>query len=225
VLAIVPHWNDEFVDRSLRRTLTDDWGNMSPNYRLGEREALVVLAELPPPARYFGIQTNVFTREAQLNPNDPVYRLLNEHPRLKELQAIVFESSPNPSRRMLVASIGNSTNNVVIEQQSKENWGQQRFFVITPDEAMAAAMTNALAGVDGIEASQVFTEPVSPKLVRVGYGHQADDLITYIRYAMPNDNALGEQWRQQLPLTILRVRDKKGAMPGDRSISRNTRNG
>jgi hypothetical protein len=210
VLAIVPHWNDEFVDRSLRRTLTDDWGNMSPNYRLGEREALVVLAELPPPARYFGIQTNVFTREAQLNPNDPVYRLLNEHPRLKELQAIVFESSPNPSRRMLVASIGNSTNNVVIEQQSKENWGQQRFFVITPDEAMAAAMTNALAGVDGIEASQVFTEPVSPKLVRVGYGHQADDLITYIRYAMPNDNALGEQWRQQLPLTILRVRDKKG---------------
>lgn len=210
LLAVLPHWNDEFVDPKLHRTLTDDWGSMAPNYRLGEREALVVLAELPPPARYFGIQTNVFTREAKLNPNDPVYRLLNEHPKLKQLQSIVFVGSPNPDRRMLVASIGNSTNNVVIEQQSKDNWGQQRFFVITPDGAMAAAMTDALAGLEGVEANQVFTEPVSPKLVRAGYGREADDFITYIRYAMPNDVALGEQWREQLPLTILRVRDTKG---------------
>jgi hypothetical protein len=209
-LAVLPHWSDEFVDQSLHRTLTDDWGNMAPNYRLGEREALVVLAELPPPARYFGIQTNVFTREAKLSPGDPVYRLLNEHPRLKELQSIVFVSSPNPDRRMLVASVGNSTNNVVIEQQSKDNWGQQRFFVVTGDEAMATAMTGALAGLEDVEANQVFTEPVSPKLVRLGYGREADDLITYIRYSMPNDIALGDQWRAQLPIAILRVRDAKG---------------
>lgn len=210
VLAMLPHWNDEFVDPRLHRTLTDDWANMSPNYRLGEREAVVVLAKLPPPARYFGIQTNVFTREAELNPNDPVYRLLNEHPALKELQSIVFLASPNPERRMLVASIGNSTNNVVIEQQSKENWSRERFFVVTSDEAMAEAMTQALAQVEGVEANQVFTEPVSPKLARVGYGRQADDFITYIRYSMPNDIVLGKQWRDQLPLTVLRVRDTKG---------------
>jgi hypothetical protein len=210
VLAMLPHWNDEFVDPGLHRTLTDDWGDMSPSYRLGEREALVVLAELPPPARYFGIQTNVFTRQAELNPDDPVYRLLNEHPQLKDLAAIIFVGSPNPDRRMLVASIGNSTNNVVIEQQSKENWSQQRFFVVTPDEDMAAAMADALAGLEDVEANQVFTEPVSPKLVRLGYGREADDFITYIRYSMPNDVELGEQWRGQLPLTILRVRDTTG---------------
>ncbi len=210
VLAMLPHWNDEFVDTSLHRTLTDDWGNVTPNYRLGEREALVVMAELPPPARYFGIQTNVFTREADLNPNDPVYRLLGEHPAVKDLREIIFLASPNPERRMLVASIGNSVNNVVIEQQSKENWGQHRFVVITPDEAMATAMTDTLAGLESVEANQVFTEPVSPKLVRLGYDSQADDFITYIRYSMPNDIALGEQWREQLPLTILRVRDSKG---------------
>ena len=44
---------------------------------------------------------------------------------------------------------------------------------------------------------------VSPDLVNVGYGPQADDLITYIRYSMPNDLALGEQWRKQLPLTVV----------------------
>lgn len=211
VLAMLPRWDDEFVDPGLHRTLTDDWGNIAPNYRLGEREALVVLAELPPPARYFGIQTNVFTRQVELNPNDPVYRLLNQSPQLKDLQAIIFVAPPDPGRRMLVASIGNSTNNVVIEQQSKENWGQQRFFVITPDEAMSAEMTNVLAGLEGVEANHVFTEPVSPNLVRLGYGRGADDFITYIRYSMPNDVALGEQWRAQLPLTVLRVRDMKGS--------------
>ena len=44
---------------------------------------------------------------------------------------------------MMVASIGDTINNVVIEEQSKESWGQQRFFVITPDEDMANAMTDA----------------------------------------------------------------------------------
>ncbi len=41
-------------------------------------------------------------------------------------------------------------------------------------------------------------------------GLEADDFVTYIRYSMPNDPTLGEQWREQLPLTILRVRDLKG---------------
>lgn len=207
VMAVLPHWDDEFVDQSLHHALIAGQRNMTPNYRLGEREALVVMAELPPPARYFGIQSNVFTREAGLNKIDSVYSILEQAP---DLQAIVFRTSPNPDRMMMVASIGNSTNNVVIEEQSKENWGQQRFFVITPDKWMADAMTEALTKLEGVEATHVFTEPVSPFLVNVGYGPEADDLITYIRYSMPNDAALGEQWRKQLPLTILRVRD-----PGD----------
>jgi hypothetical protein len=61
------------------------------------------LAEIPPPARYFGIQTNVFTRDESLNENDPVYQLLEAAP---DLQAIIFGASPNPDRMLLVASIG-----------------------------------------------------------------------------------------------------------------------
>lgn len=204
VLAMLPHWNDEFVDQKLHHLLAAGQRNMTPTYRLGEREALVILAEMPPPARYFGIATNVFTREDNLNENDPVYQILEAEP---ALQAIIFGDLPNPDRRMLFASIGNSANNVTIEQQSGENWGQQRFFVVSPDEDMAAAMTEALAGLEGVEADQVFVEPVSPYLVRVGYAPEADDLITYIRYSMPNDVELGEQWRKELPLTILRVRE------------------
>ncbi len=206
VMAFVPPWKDEFVDQSLKHALTQARKGMNPNYRLGEREALVILAELPPPARYFGIGTNVFTREDELDPFDPIYQIL-DRPETQNLKEIIFGGSPNPDRMMMIASIGDTINNVVIEDQTKENWGQQRFFVITPDEEMADAMTDALAGLEGIEANQVFTERVSPDLVRLGYGPEADDFITYIRYSMPNDIALGELWREQLPLTILRVRD------------------
>jgi hypothetical protein len=208
VIAVVPQWKDEFVDRSLRHTLMAAQRNMVPNYRLAGREALVVVAELPPAARYFGLGTNVFTREATLNENDPIYQRVTD----PQLRSILFAVSPNPARMMMVASIGNSINNVVIEQESGAAFGEQRYFIITPDESVADALTAAL-GRAGVPSAHVFTEPVSPDLVRVGLGPDADDLITYIRYAMPADEALGEQWRERLPLTILRVRDTRGGDP------------
>jgi hypothetical protein len=210
VIAVVPPWKDEYVDGSLRHTLMAAQRNMIPNYRLDEREALVVVAEMPPPARYFGIGTNVFTRVATLNEADPIYQRVTD----PQLRSILFGMSPNPSRMMLVASIGNSINNVVIEQQADAAFDQPRYFIITPDVSMAAAVTAAL-GRAGVPSAHVFTEPVSPDLVRVGLGSEADDLITYIRYAMPDNEVLGEQWRERLPLTILRVRDPIGTVPTD----------
>jgi len=206
-LAFLPHWKDEFADQSLHHALTEARRGMSANYRLGEREALVVLAELPPAARYFGIQTNVFTRETSLNPADPIYQSVSD----PLLRGILFGTSPNPSRMMMVASIGNSTNNVVIQGQSEAVWGQQRFFVITSDAGMADAMTEALEKA-GVDKDHVFTEPVSRDLVRLGYDPAADDLITYIRYALPDDPEQGDQWRKQLPLTVLRVRGEGGPL-------------
>jgi hypothetical protein len=209
-LAIVPQWKDEFADQRMQHALTQARRNMSAIYRLDRQEALVVLAELPPPGKYFGIQTNVFTREAALNTNDPIYQLTSSLDPV--LQGILFGAAPDPTRRMMVASIGNSTNNVVIEQRTGQSWqaGQQRFFVITPDDGVAQEMTAALLRAGVASPNDVFTEPVAPALIRVGLDRDADDLITYIRYARPNDNAAGEQWRSQLPLTILRVRDASG---------------
>ena len=218
VLAIVPPWKNEFVDQSLQHTLIQGRQGMTPNYRLGEREALVVFAELPPPARYFGLGTNVFTRKTTLNEDDPVYEKLSS-PQTQDLREIIFGFSPNPERMMMIASIGDTINNVVIEKQSKENWGQQRFFVITPDEDMAESMLKTFDAV-GVDPSHVLTERLgfldrgdrkNPALIRLGYHSEADDFITYIRYSMPNDRDLGDQWRAQLPLTILRVRDPKGS--------------
>ena len=202
-LAVLPLWKDEYVDPRFHYILNDPPRGMAANHRLDPREALVIVAQLPPPARYFGIQSNVFTREAALNEDDPIYLGVTD-PLLK---SILFGVSPDPSRRMMVASIGNSTNNVVIERQTGQDpWNRPAYIVITSDDDMKAEMTDALVRA-GASWSDIFTEPVSPELVKLGLNRSADDLITYIRYAMPVDQAAGEQWRQELPLAILRVRD------------------
>ncbi len=106
-----------------------------------------------------------------------------------------------------MASIGNSINNVVIEKQTDQApWNRPAYFVITSDDGMKTEMTNALIAA-GASESDIFTETVAPQLVKLGLDHSADDLITYIRYSIPDDPVAGEQWRQQLPLAILRVRD------------------
>lgn len=203
VVAVVPPWKDEYVAQSFHHILNEPRRNMSASYRMDQREALVIVAQLPPPARYFGIQSNVFTREIAFNPDDPIFLKVTD----PLLRSILFGASPDPLRSMLVASIGNSTNNVVIEQQTqKAPWNRPAYIVITSDDGLKAEMTAALVKA-GASPSDIFTEPVSPELVRVGLDRSADDLITYIRYALPVDPAAGEQWRQELPLTILRVRD------------------
>jgi hypothetical protein len=204
-IAVLPRWHDEFEDLSLHHAIME----VQPNYRLDEREALVVLAQLPPPGRYFGLQTNVFTREVAFNEEDPFLPNVSHDPMLQD---ILFAGSPNPARRLLFSSIGNSINNVVIEDQSEAAFDQQRYFIITSDESMAEEITAALLRAD-VETNHVFTEPVSPYLVNVGLGPEADDLITYIRYALPEDAVAGQQWRERLPLTILRVRDTSGSAP------------
>ncbi|MDE3186197.1 MAG: hypothetical protein KGM96_01570 [Acidobacteriota bacterium] len=206
VLAVVPTWKDEYVEQKFHHLLNESLRNMNAIHRLDQREALVVVAQLPPEARYFGIGSNVFTREAAFDPNtttDPIYPKVTD----PLLRSILFGASPDPSRRMMVASIGNSTNNAVIEKQTGETpWSRPAYFVITSDADMEAEMINALEHA-GASSSDIFTEPVAPELVKLGLDRSADDLITYIRYSMPVDKVAGEQWRQTLPLTILRVRD------------------
>jgi hypothetical protein len=206
LIAVVPQWKEEFVDRRIQQAILQARRNMSATFRFDQREALVVLAEMPPPASYFGIATNVFTREAALNAKDPIFQKLENLPLL---QGMLFSPSPNPSRRMILASVGNTTNNVVMERESGSPWVKQRYFVISPDQDMAAAVTMALVRT-GVDAEDVFIEPVSPALVGVGLGAEKDDFFTYIRYALPEDSVAGEAWRKRLPLTILRVRASSG---------------
>ncbi len=203
IFPAVPLWPDEFVDEHLRNAFGPLPGDTWATHRFDPREALVIMGPLPPPGAYFGIQTYVYSREGSLNPSDPIFLSLTD----PVMRRILFSLSPNPARVLVFSSIGNSVNNVVIERRSGAAFDRQRAFIITPDDAMRRKITEALVHADIAERDEIFTEPVSPGLVRVGLGEHADDVMTLIRYAEPENAAAGERWRQHIPLIVLRIRD------------------
>jgi hypothetical protein len=203
VLATVPLWPNEYVDKDMKDLLgplADDHGW---THRIDQREAIVVLGVLPPAGRYFGLQPYIFTRQTQLNLEDPIYQTLTD----SFMKSVLFMASPNPSRPLVFSSLGDSINNVVIERQAGAAWDRQRFFIITSDARLGRDLSEALLRAGVPDRRHIFTAAVPPSLARLGLASAADDFMTVIRYAMPNDAAAGEQWRQQLPLAIFRVRD------------------
>ncbi len=199
----VPLWPDEHVDETLREVLGPMPGDTWVTHRLDEREALVVLALTPPQGAYYGLQTYVFSREDELNPNDPVFLGLTD----PIMRSVLFATAPDPARVLVFASLGNSNNHVVVQQASGAAFDQQRFFVITPDQVMERAVTESLLRAGVPDPDHILTEPISAEQARLGLGAGADDFMTLMRYALPADPDAGERWRQRLPMAVLRVRD------------------
>jgi hypothetical protein len=52
----------------------------------------------------------------------------------------------------------------------------------------------------------VFTEPTPPESGPLGLDAKANDFITLIRCAMPDNEHAGHAWWTNLPVTVLRVR-------------------
>ena len=199
--AMVP-WHDEFVDPATRKAFGAVRPGHSFLFRLDPREAIVIMAELPPPARYFGCQTYVFTRRGSINTSNPVYKFLSLlYP---EKLNLFFRLSPNPDRVLLFASLSNAINNVVIERQSGASFGLHRVFIITPDQSMDRMIRNFLTST-GVLSDTIFTEPI-PSSMNLGLGENADDFVVVMRYAMPESEEQGQWWREELPLTLIRVR-------------------
>lgn len=210
VIPTVPHWDDEFSDEHLK-DLLGPAGNEWWTYRLGEREALVVMGVLPPPGAYFSLLTYVFTREGPPDTSQPLYEKLTD----PFMRSMVFLTSPNPSRAIVFSSLDDANNDVVIARQSGAAFGAERYFVISPDAGLERDLTDALLRAGVPDRKQVFAERISPQIARIGLGSEADDFMSLIRYAEPQHQAAGDQWRQQLPFVVLRVRDTDAARPAD----------
>ncbi len=204
IIPTLPQWQDEFVDAHMKNMLGPVPDHEGWTYRLGEQEAIIILAKLPPPGRYFGMQSYVFSRDVSVNLTDSIYENLDD----VFMKSIIFMSSPNPSRQLLFSSIGDSINNVVIERQSGNAFDQQRFFIITANTTLAQELSDALLNAGVTDRQQIFIERISPGLARLGHTSASDDFMMLIRYALPTDEVAGDQWRKELPMTVLRVRNK-----------------
>ncbi len=115
VLVSLPPWEKEFIDPADDSAFGYD---IRAPYRLDPREAIVILGDMPPPAKYFGLQSYLFTRQGQYDKHSELYQFLISLNR-PELLAKFFTDVPQNHQRIIMsASLGNSINNVVIEQQS-----------------------------------------------------------------------------------------------------------
>lgn len=201
----IPSWLDEYVDPRLTNLFGPTPAGVNAVFRFDPREAIIILAQLPPPAAYFGLQTYEFTREGTINKSDPIYKLLGTLSPV--IQRLFFDYAPDPTRLRILASLGNATNNVVVANRSGASFGQQRYFITTPDQFMARAMTQYLRDAGVPDTNHIFVEPVS-SVFKVGLGKAAYDYLFLMRFALPDSQADGGAWRTNLPMVVLRVRDR-----------------
>jgi hypothetical protein len=201
-IPFLPSWRDEYVEKTLHNVLGPARRGYSPIFRLAETEALVILAELPPRGSYLGLQTYVFTRQAEIPTQDEIFLGVSQ-----DLREILFATAPNTDRLITWATIGDSNNNVVIENQTGIPWesNQQRFFIVTPDQTSERDVAEALVAA-GVDEHQIFVEEVAADLVNLGLDPAADEFQIFLRYVQVPNTEEGDAWRARLPLTVLRVR-------------------
>ena len=207
VFFSIPSWPEEFIDEATDNAFGPNLEGFSTSYRIDPREAIIILGVLPPQASYFGLQSYLFTRQDTFDTESPTYLFMKDY---APLMRMFFATVPGNSDRVVsLASLSNSINHVVIEKQSGETFDQQRYFIITPDDFMNDTIRKTLKKIS-VEEENIFTEPI-PSNMNLGLEESADDFVTLIRYAMPEDGGeagtLSDKWRNELPLVVLRVRD------------------
>jgi hypothetical protein len=158
-------------------------------YRLGNHDALVTIIAYPPKAAYLGYQSYVFTRDisqyAGITPPRPP------------------TVSPDPSRYEIFGSIGNSVNSVIVQNQiGSAPWGGTVvMYVTTPNQNLAKALM-ANASSNGINPDSIFVEPVGSNVI-TGNDASADDLVTLMRYAVPESTSAASEWQNALSSNVL----------------------
>jgi hypothetical protein len=216
VLPVVKSWPDEFVDPAAVDAILDTEPGYSATYRLDPREAIVVYGQMPPPARYMGLQTVVFSQQGPWDPEayDQWASMTDPTFPVQYLFSTLPPDDPTSQRILSFTSVGDIVNSVVMERASGYPFGEIRYFIITANAATERAVRLALQA-QGVPDSHIFTEripsedelgPVGP----LGMDEDAIDFVTTMRFAVPEDPAAAQAWRAALPLTVLRVRGSTG---------------
>jgi len=225
VVPVVKPWPEEYVDPAMVNGLGRTRPGYSVTYRLDPREAIIFFGRMPPPARYIGLQTWIWTTGwvSGTSPwDEEAYKVYADAagPLIQYLFATVppvnFATDPPVygDRVQSISSLDNNINNVVMEKLSGPPWDQMRYFVITPDQVTDGAVRDVLGSL-GVDEGEIFTEGIPPNFEDapvgpLGLGEDAVDFFTNIRYAMPEDEQAANAWRKSLPLTVLRVRRVSG---------------
>jgi hypothetical protein len=219
VIAIVKSWPDEYVEPRAITTFGAVRSGYSPIYRLHRREAIVIYGTMPPPGRYFGLQTYLWSQPGHWKATD--YDAWANDPRRPWPLQYQFETMPPTQREVgrvwSFSALGDIVNSVVVQRQSGYPFGEKRYFIITPSATTDRAVRRAL-NARGVPDRLIFTEQVPSRdkygpIGPLGMGKQAVDFVTTFRYAVPASADAAAEWRRELPLEVMRVRAPASAGP------------
>ncbi|MBF0281708.1 MAG: hypothetical protein HQM07_03990 [Zetaproteobacteria bacterium] len=166
-------------------TITTNGNTVNLFYRLADTDALVTVVSLPPRAAYMGYQSYIFTRETSSYP----------------FPALPANATPDPARVQIFGSVGNNINSASLASQNSMNWGNgAAVFITTPNQTLASALiTNAIQS--GMNSNNIFVEPLGSQLV-TGRDALADDFISLIRYALPENTTAADAWRSAVAQNV-----------------------
>lgn len=224
VVAVVKSWPNEYVEPLTINAFGPVRPGYSPIYRLDPREAIVIYGLMPPPGKYMGLQTWEWSQRGRWKPKDYYqWATTPDQPfPMDFLFSTMPPDDPLSARAFTFSSLGDIVNNVVMERQSGYSFGQYRYFIVTPSAKTDQAVRGVLQSM-GVKNNDIFTEqiPSSDEFGQIGplgMGKRAIEFTTWFRYAMPDPvyKDAADQWRSDLPLTVLRIRPIGSDTPVER---------
>jgi hypothetical protein len=222
VIPVFKAWPNEYVGPSPPDALGDVLPGYTPFYRLARRDAMVFFGKMPPAGKFLGLQTFVWSQPGHWKKRDyDRWAATPDRPYPMEyLFQTIPPNDPKAHRTTSWSSFGDSVNNVVMQNEPGDPWGENRYVITSPSASTAQTVRGALV-TQGVPAEDIFIEqvpsrdslgPVGP----LGMGKNAVDFYSFLRYALPDDTDAAERWWTELPLTTMRVRAPSSLGPVQR---------
>ncbi|MFO7532482.1 MAG: hypothetical protein R6W93_08460 [Candidatus Limnocylindrales bacterium] len=222
VIPVFKAWPDEYVGPTPPNAFGDVLPGYTPVYRLAPRDAMVFFGKMPPAGKFMGLQAFVWSQPGRWKKKDyDRWAATADRPYPMEyLFQTIPPDDPKADRTVSWSSFGDSVNNAVMQNQSGEPWGEDRYVITTPSAATAQAVSGALVA-RGVPAEDIFIEQVPGRdslgpIGPLGMGKDAVDFYSFFRYALPTDPIAAKQWWTDLPLTVMRVRPPSSLGPVQR---------
>jgi hypothetical protein len=149
--------------------------DMSPLFRLGPQEAIVVIGLTPPPERYFGFYAFLRTRV--------------DHDGI---------------RQSLWASLGDAVNNLTVKTTGSTPFSSPVALIFTPDKGTDASVRKALQR-GGYPAAIINTVVFPASMLNLGHSETADDFVIVVRNAMWQNRTNGDEYILNPPLSVFRI--------------------
>jgi len=156
---------------------------LSGQFQLDPREAVVLIGLTPPPEKYFSITPYLWSR---------VY--------------------PDGSRKQVIATLGDSVNVATVETVGPTPFNAPVALIFTPDRTTEARVRAALRRA-GYPAAIINTVVFPASMLNLGRGESADLLAIAMRNAIWTDPAAGSDYVNNPPLSVFRVTPRTQAIP------------